>query len=255
MALEKIRALDLVTDPAIAAADLARSLSAEFDGAAAEDVVAASLTRLFPGEVALVSSFGADSAVLLKLVADVDRSAPVVFLDTGKLFGETLRYRDRLIEHLGLTDVRTVRPSPVRLAEADPHGALWMHNTDACCAVRKVEPLAFAMEGFSAWFTGRKRFQAETRARLPLFEAEGARIKINPLAGWTSADVEAFRVRHAMPAHPLVADGFLSIGCMPCTDRVAPGEDPRAGRWRGQAKTECGIHLGLVGRQADGSGI
>jgi phosphoadenosine phosphosulfate reductase len=233
----------------------ARALDAEFVGQPAEAVVQAAIERLFPGELALVSSFGSDSAVLLHMAARFDRSLPVVFLDTGKLFGETLRHRDRLVAHLGLTGIRTVHPREERLAAADPEGALWYSDTDKCCLIRKVEPLSFAMEEFGAWITGRKRHQAETRARLPLFEAEGERIKVNPLAGWSSRDVEAYRVAHGLPAHPLVADGYRSIGCMPCTSRVAEGEDDRAGRWRGKAKTECGIHLGLVGRETDGSGI
>ncbi|ODN69067.1 phosphoadenylyl-sulfate reductase [Methylobrevis pamukkalensis] len=248
-------ALKLDVDPDEAAEARARDLSARYANATAEQAIDAALNDIFPGEIALVSSFGAESAVLLKLVADIDRHVPVVFLDTGKLFGETLRYRDKLVDLFGLTDVRSIKPVPARLAEVDPDGGLWLRDNDTCCHIRKVEPLTFAMEGFSAWFTGRKRFQAETRSKLQLFEAEGTRIKVNPLAGWSSAEIKAFRAKHDLPAHPLVAEGFLSIGCMPCTDRVAEGEDERAGRWRGAAKTECGIHLGLVGRELDGSGI
>lgn len=236
-------------------ADVARRLTALHEGEDAEAVLRAAITRHFRGGLALVSSFGADSAVLLHMVAQIDRDLPVVFIDTGKLFGETLRYRDTLVAQLGLTNVRSVQPAPKRLQEDDPEGTLWFRDTDACCRVRKVEPLSIAMEEFGAWVTGRKRYQAETRAGLPTFEAEGAKFKVNPLAGWTSKDVEAYRVKHGLPAHPLVADGYKSIGCMPCTSRVAEGEDERAGRWRGQAKTECGIHLGLIGREANGSGI
>ncbi len=252
MALDAVR---YAVDPEEVPRTLARDLSTRFEGASAHEVIEAAVHEIFAGEIALVSSFGAESAVLLKLVADVDPTIPVVFLDTGKLFGETLRYRDRLVDLFGLTDVRSIRPEPKRLDGADPDGGLWLRDNDLCCRIRKVEPLAFAMEGFSAWFTGRKRFQAETRSKLALFEAEGARIKVNPLAGWSSAEIKEYRARHDLPAHPLVAEGFLSIGCMPCTDRVAEGEDERSGRWRGAAKTECGIHLGLVGRQIDGSGI
>ena len=206
------------------------------------------------GEVALVSSFGADSAVLLHMVATIDRHLPVVFIDTGKLFGETLRYRDALIERLGLTDVRSLSPLAADLARHDADGVLWYSDTEACCALRKVRPLALALDGFAAWITGRKHFQADTRAALPLFEADGARLKVNPLIGWTRVRLDQYRLDHDLPAHPLVADGYLSIGCMPCTDRVQPGEDERAGRWRGQSKTECGIHLGLTGRDNLGSG-
>jgi phosphoadenosine phosphosulfate reductase len=252
MALDALR---LAIDPEAGLAAEARALTVEFENAAPEDILRAALRTHFPGQIAMVSSFGADSAVLLHMISTIDPSTPVVFIDTGKLFGETLRYRDALVQRLGLTDVRSVKPQRARLDAVDPDGTLWFRDTDACCAVRKVEPLRFALDGFEAWVTGRKRYQAETRARLPVFEADNGRIKVNPLAGWTSADVEAYRQKHDLPPHPLVADGFRSIGCMPCTDRVADGEDDRAGRWRGRAKTECGIHLGLVGREAFGSGI
>jgi phosphoadenosine phosphosulfate reductase len=207
-------------------------------------VLQALIRHEFCGRLAVVSSFGAESAVLLALVAAIDRSVPIVFLDTGKLFGETLRYRDRLVALLGLSDVRTIEPRSEDLAAVDAEEMLWRSDPDRCCALRKVAPLAKALDGFAAWVSGRKRYQGSTRARLAMFEADGAgRIKINPLAGWSRADIEAFLVAGDLPQHPLVAEGYLSIGCMTCTDRVTPGEDPRAGRWRGRAKTECGIHL------------
>ncbi|WP_237152137.1 phosphoadenylyl-sulfate reductase [Oryzibacter oryziterrae] len=248
-------AMTLAVDPDQGVVAEARLLSSQYDGQEAPVVLRAAIEEHFSGEIALVSSFGADSAVLLHMVAGIDRNLPVVFIDTGKLFGETLRYRDSLVDLLQLTDVRSIQPQPALLQQHDPEGALWLRDTDACCAVRKVQPLSVAMEGFSSWITGRKRFQAETRTKLPLFEADGDKIKVNPLAGWNRARVEAYREEHGLPAHGLVADGYLSIGCMPCTDRVKPGEDERAGRWRGQAKTECGIHLGLLGHEAFGSGI
>ncbi len=218
----------------------------------ARDAIALTAHELFPGRAALVSSFGADSAVLLHLVAEVDRDIPVVFLDTGRLFAETIEYRNRLVDDLGLTDVRTVTPDADRLAESDPHRALWMTNPDLCCQIRKAEPLQRALTGFDAWFTGRKRFQNAQRATLKLFEADGARLKVNPLASWSILDLKAYAERHALPEHPLVAKGYPSIGCVPCTSRVAVGEDQRAGRWRGLDKSECGIH---VPAEADGSGI
>lgn len=224
----------------------AAALDAELAGLATPELIERAVRDLFPGRIALVSSFGADAAVLLDLVAAVDPSVPVLFVDTGKLFGETRRHRDRLVERLGLTDVRTLGPDPAEVAAADPHGTLWHGDPDACCALRKVAPLARAIAGFDAWFSGRKRFQAATRAALPTVEADGPRIKINPLAGWDAAALAAHAAARGLPAHPLVAEGYPSIGCMPCTDRVAPGEDARAGRWRGRDKTECGIHVGLA---------
>ncbi|MGO4127075.1 phosphoadenylyl-sulfate reductase [Inquilinus sp. YAF38] len=196
------------------------------------------------GQVALVSSFGTESAVLLALVAEVAPATPVVFLDTLRHFGETLRYRDRLVAQLGLEDVRSVRPDPAEIARRDPDLLLFQRDPDACCALRKVEPLERALSGFGGWITGRKRFQALTRADLPAVEwaPDEGRFKINPLAGWSPDRVAAEFEARDLPRHPLEADGFLSIGCMPCTERVAQGADPRSGRWSGQDKTECGIH-------------
>lgn len=221
------------------------ALYADLNGA---DLIEAAIKDEFPGRIAVVSSFGADSAVVLDLVATVDSATPVIFLDTRKHFGETLRYRDQLVAHLGLTDVRSVQPDPLAIADGDPDGILWRSDPDACCRLRKTLPLQRALEGFDAWITGRKRFQNAPRVDLPAFEAADGRIKINPLAGWSAEDVRHRVESNGLPPHPLTADGFLSIGCMPCTDRVADGEDSRAGRWRGNGKTECGIHyLGTDG--------
>jgi phosphoadenosine phosphosulfate reductase len=198
----------------------------------------------FRGRTALVSSFGAESAVLLDMVATVDPRTPVIFLDTGKLFEETHDYRQDLTALLGLEDVRVVRPEPADLARHDPEGALWRRDPDRCCHVRKTEVLERALAGFAAWITGRKRFQGGLRSALPTIEGEpsSGRIKLNPLAPWSAEDVERYRLLRNLPAHPLVADRFASIGCMPCTRRTAPGEPPRAGRWWGLDKAECGIH-------------
>ena len=218
------------------------TLAARLGGLPAAALVAA-LAEEFRGRIALVSSFGADSAVLLHLVAEADPAMPVLFLDTGKLFPETLAYRDRLVRRLGLRDLRVLRPDPVELAAADPFGGRWNADPDGCCALRKTAPLERALAGFDVWISGRKRHQAATRAALPVFEHdEAGRVKANPLAAWSAEALEAHRVAHDLPAHPLVAEGYPSIGCHPCTSRVLPGEDPRAGRWRGRGKTECGIH-------------
>lgn len=206
-------------------------------------VIEAALAEDFAGGLAAVSSFGADSAVLLHMIAEIDRNLPIIFLDTGKHFGETLDYRDALAADLGLSDIRIVTPDEAALERIDPEGDLHRTDTDACCAVRKVEPMARGVEPFGAWLTGRKRFQAATRAHLPVFEAVGPRLRINPLARWTTSDLAGYMRRHALRENPLVAYGYLSIGCFPCTQAVKPGEDARSGRWAGQAKTECGIHL------------
>jgi phosphoadenosine phosphosulfate reductase len=250
--MARLDALALAVDPENGARAETAALNARYGDLDARRLIALALDELFPDRIALVSSFGADSAVLLHLVAEIDRSLPVIFLDTGRLFAETLEYRTRLSALLGLTDVRTVAPDPARLAGNDPHRALWMTNPDLCCHIRKTEPLRRALAGFDAWFTGRKRFQNARRSDLPVFEADGHRIKVNPLASWTADDLRAYIDRHDLPEHPLVSRGYPSIGCVPCTTRVAPGEDERSGRWRGLDKTECGIHGDL---EIDGSGI
>lgn len=224
--------------------DRARGLLRRYGGLNAPELLGVVIRRVFPGRIALVSSFGSESAVLLDLVAQVDPATPVIFVNSGKLFGETLHYRDELVGRLGLTDVREARPDLAGVAAADPDGVLWRSDPDHCCALRKVEPLARAMTGFEAWITGRKRFQGGLRADLPAIEADAdGRVKINPLASWTHSHIDAHFAARGLPRHPLEADGFPSIGCMPCTDRTLPGEAPRAGRWRNCGKTECGIHL------------
>jgi len=229
----------------------ASRLEARFSAVRATSLLRLAIEDLFAGKIALVSSFGADSAVLLDMVAGIAPNTPVVFIDTGQLFPETLAYRDALVARFGLTDVRSIAPKAEVLAAEDPEGFLFTSDPDRCCEIRKVEPLTEALEGFDAWITGRKRFQSATRAALSLFEAEGDRVKINPLAGWNASDVIDYLRRHEIPPHPLVAKGFPSIGCLPCTSRVAPGEDPRAGRWRGRGKVECGIHAPTLDAGSD----
>lgn len=195
------------------------------------------------GHIALVSSFGAESVVLLHMAAVIDPMTPVLFVDTELLFTETLVYQQEVSERLGLRNVQIIRAKDI--AEKDPYGALRFSNTDACCDLRKTVPLQNALKGFDGWITGRKRFQAGTRAALEFFEVEDGtgRIKINPLAHWAPEDVRAYMDENRLPRHPLVAKGYPSIGCAPCTSPVAAGEDPRAGRWRDQNKEECGIHV------------
>ncbi|WP_343082410.1 phosphoadenylyl-sulfate reductase [Ostreiculturibacter nitratireducens] len=196
------------------------------------------------GRVALVSSFGAESVVLLHLVSVLAPATPVLFIDTEMLFPETLAYQRQIAESLPLTGIRVIRADPAARAVADPDGTLHKANPDACCALRKTEPLERALEPFDAWITGRKRFQGSTRATIDFFEAETtSRIKVNPLAHWGREDLEDYIVNNRLPRHPLVAKGYPSIGCAPCTTPVAAGEDPRSGRWRGSEKTECGIHF------------
>ena len=195
--------------------------------------------------LAVVSSFGTESAALLKLVSDVDPAIPVLLLDTGWLFPETLAHRDALIVNLGLTDVRSIAPDPVKLEQRDPYADLWSTNPDACCALRKVETLTDALGPFTAWMNGRKRYHGGQRTHIPVVERDGARLKFNPLARVSTADVAAIAKSAGLPPHPLAKFGFTSVGCMPCTRRTLAGEDMRAGRWSGTGKTECGIHTTL----------
>lgn len=237
-----IRRIDTIdVRPAFTQAD-ADALIARYEGALAPEMLRDLLAGELAGQVSLVSSFGTESAVLLHMVAGADPATPVIFVDTLKMFPETLAYRDALLARLGLTNLRVLQPDAEVLAKRDETGLRWSYDPDGCCAIRKVEPLARGLEGVDAWISGRKAFQSKTRARLPRFEVEDGRLKINPLADWDKAAIDAYFDAHDLPRHPLEAEGYLSIGCMPCTSIVKPGEDPRAGRWRGWDKVECGIH-------------
>ena len=240
MASRAIDRIDLA--PSFTQAD-ADALNARFEGVDAATMLRTLLAEATLGRVAVVSSFGTESAVLLHLVAQADPATPVIFVDTLKMFRETLAYREQLIDHLGLTNNSVVTPDPAVLAAKDESGLRWSYDPDGCCAIRKVEPLARAKAGLDSWISGRKAFQSVTRENLPRFEVEDGRLKINPLGDWGKDQLEAYFEEHELPRHPLEAQGFLSVGCQPCTSPVLPGEDPRAGRWRGWDKTECGIHL------------
>ena len=231
--------------PPLSADTRAAALNERHGDSDAAALLDAALATSEIGRLAVVSSFGAESAVLLHLVAQRDRGLPVLFIDTEMLFPETLAYQSELAAELGLADIRLIRASETAIAEADPEGLLHKTDPDACCALRKTAPLETALAGFDGWITGRKRYQGGTRQSLTPFEAEPGteRIKVNPLAAWSSTQVRAYMDRHDLPRHPLVARGYGSIGCMPCTTPVRPGEDARAGRWRGRDKTECGIHF------------
>ncbi|KLE33848.1 phosphoadenylyl-sulfate reductase [Aurantiacibacter luteus] len=239
---EAARRIDRIdTAPAFMQAD-ADALNARFAGVDTLDMLRQLFAEDILGRVAVVSSFGTESAVLLDLVARADASVPVVFVDTLKMFPETLAYRETLIEQLGIENASVVQPDAARLAERDESGLRWSYDPDGCCEIRKVEPLARAKAGLDSWISGRKAFQSSTRQNIPRFEVEDGRLKLNPLGDWVKADLEAYFAERDLPRHPLEAQGYLSVGCAPCTSPVAPGEDPRAGRWRGWDKTECGIH-------------
>lgn len=225
-------------------ADRVDHLNRRYQHHAASKVLKQAMTDPQVGRIAMVSSFGAESVVLLHMVAVVDPTTPVLFIDTQMLFQETLEYQQEVAQKLGLTDVRVIQAAAEDVAKEDPYGALHLSNTDACCDLRKTRPLEQALSGFDAWITGRKRFQAGSRAALEFFESEeDKRIKVNPLAHWDKGDVQDYLINNRLPKHPLIAQGYPSIGCKPCTSKVKPGEDERAGRWRGTQKEECGIHM------------
>lgn len=243
--MNEVRAIDrLDTGPRFTEQDAIR-LNRMFRGTETEDWLQAVIEGSLVDELAVVSSFGAESAVLLHLVSQIDRSVPVLFLETGKHFPETLAYRDELADRLGLNIVN-LYPDLSDLQARDETGLRWSYDPDGCCELRKVRPLEKALARFNASLTGRKAFQSSTRANLPRFEIDTSdaqgRLKINPLIDWSAEDIATYFAEHELPRHPLVERGFPSIGCSPCTRAVGEGEDPRAGRWAGWDKVECGIH-------------
>lgn len=220
----------------------ARELASDYRDAPANVILERALHDLFKDDIAVVSSFGAESAVLLHMVAQINPDTPVVFLDTQKHFAQTLSYRRKLATQLGLTAVHDIKPDAEAVKAVDPRGDLWRSDADRCCDLRKVRPLRTALDGYSAWISGRKGFQSAGRMALPAFEWNGQHFKVNPLVQWSQEDVKTYAEQHDLPPHPLVEQGFPSIGCWPCTQPVAEGEDARSGRWSGSDKVECGIH-------------
>lgn len=233
----------LETNARLELKDRAHGLTARYGGQTAQEVLRSAIRTDFPGRIGLVSSFGTEAAVLLHMVSKIDPYVPVIFLETGKHFPQTLDYRDRLIDRLGLCNIQTVTPRPASVQADDPDGTLHASKPDLCCHVRKTLPMLAALRSLSCWITGRKRGQAATRADMALFETQDRWIKINPLIDWSADDVAEYFAEHDLPDHPLKSQGYLSVGCAPCTRAVKPGEDARAGRWADSEKTECGIHF------------
>lgn len=223
--------------------DRAQRLSDRFVDRRAEEILAENIGHEFNGKIGLVSSFGAEAAVLLHMVANIKRDIPIVFLDTFKHFPETLAYRDELVQRLDLRNLIVATAQPASIRADDPTGELHQSNPDLCCHVRKTLPLQHALHSMQCWITGRKRFQTSDRAALDLFEVQNPWIKLNPLIEWTTSEIDAYFAAHDLPAHPLKAQGYLSIGCQPCTRVVSSGENVRDGRWANSDKTECGIHI------------
>lgn len=230
---------------------------ARYYGLEAEALVT-SLHDDFGDKLALVSSFGAESVVLVHMAACVDQAIPVIFLDTGKHFWQTGYYRSKIIDLLGLKDVRIIKPHSGDVTRLDPQGSLSGTDPDACCDIRKVRPLERALAGFEAVLSGRKRYHGEGRGQLASVSLDSwGRVKGEPLAGYDAVAIADYLKEHDLPPHPLVEQGYFSIGCADCTQRGGSADNPRAGRWAGQDKTECGIHLStdgqLVRTQRDGA--
>ena len=244
--MNELRTIDRIdTAPRFAQADVDR-LNERFAAADTRTMLRGVIGSDLIGRAATVSSFGAESIVLLHLLAQADPGLPVLFLETGKHFPETLAYRDEVAQALGLTNLINLTPDANTLAAKDENGLRWSYDPDGCCDIRKVQPLAQALADFDASFTGRKAFQNSARAALPRFELDtsdaAGRLKINPLIDWSQDDIDGYFETHDLPRHPLIERGFPSIGCSPCTRQVGEGEDARAGRWSGWDKVECGIH-------------
>ncbi len=207
----------------------------------------ATAIRNHPGKVALLSSFGAESSVLLHMVSEIAPGLPVLFLDTEKLFPETLAYRDQLVRELGLTNLQNIHPDPEDIARVDPDGILNTFDKDLCCHFRKTVPMQKAFAAFDIIISGRKRFHGAARSDLQYVSAQDGRIKLEPLAGFSALDLSNYMIGHHLPSHPLKLQGYRSIGCVPCTSQGGTDDDPRAGRWAGSDKTECGIHFSVNG--------
>ena len=232
----------------LAVARRARDLGAQYGELTGTALLKPMIESEFAGRIAVVSSFGAEAAALLEMVASIDPATPIIFLETGKHFPETLAYRDVLIERFGLKDVRSIEPEASDLRDGDRDGELWQSDPDRCCHLRKVLPLASALKDFDAWITGRKRYQSDSRQQLPAIEIDGAKFKINPLASWTYGDTLDWMKANNLPGHPLVDLGYPSIGCAPCTEQAVDPNNLRSGRWVGQDKTECGMHRAVWAR-------
>jgi phosphoadenosine phosphosulfate reductase len=219
-------------------------LNQEFETQSAEEIVRWAV-KTFPTDMAMATSFGAESTVLLHLVTQIAPNIPVLFTNTGFHFKETLEHRDKLVARLKL-NLRELKPEIPNEEFLAKNGKLYERDPDSCCAVNKIAPFEKALKDYKAWITGIRRNQADTRQQRQFVEQDrGTLIKVSPLLTWTSKMFWDYAKKHDLPYHPLWEKGYLSIGCSPesCTRPVQLGEDPRAGRWAGKNKIECGIHM------------
>ena len=210
----------------------------------------------FGPDLALATSFGPQTVVLMHMAVAIDPRTTIFYLDTDLLFPETYALRDELAQRLSVTFTRVPASLPLQGQEAIYGARLWTREPERCCYLRKILPLQRFLSGRRAWISGVRRSQTDDRAgaRIVEWDSQNALVKLNPLAGWTDTQVWDYVRKHELPSNRLHREGYPSIGCQPCTRPVAPGEDPRSGRWAGTRKTECGIHLDPVGsRRSRGS--
>lgn len=196
----------------------------------------------FEKKIAYVCSFGAESAVLLHMISNIERNLPVVFINTLKLFNETIDYKDRLVREFSLKNITELTPSKEDIELYDSEGKLWSNNPDKCCNFRKVKILDNYLNNFQAWFSGRKGYQSDERSKNNIVELQDKKFIISPLISWKKKDVDDYYIKYNLPRHPLSDQGFLSIGCKNCTSKTVNLSDIRSGRWNGLQKTECGIY-------------
>ncbi len=232
-------------------ADELATLNTDFEGADPLKVIHWAADHFLP-KLAATSSFQTQSVALLHLISRARPEIPIIFLDTGYHFPETLAYRDQLVASFGLT-LRIAHPAMTPAQIVKQHGdALYRSDPDLCCYINKVEPMQRALASLDAWITGIRRDQTANRAAaLPIEQLPDGRIKINPLVAWTREDLWTYINRHNLPSHPLFSQGYLSVGCAPCTAPVSAGGDERSGRWRSQVKTECGLHTDALNHRRD----
>ena len=236
-------------------------LNQEFETKRPEEIIVWALKEL-SGRIALSSSFGPESGVLLHMVSRIDPSIPVLFLETGYHFPETLEYKEALIRFLGLKNVIDLKADPKPKAEVVKRyeGVPYEKDPDLCCQINKVEPLDEALRNYDAWMSGIRRQQTDFRKSIRIaeeykrktgYESPQPLYKISPLANLTSREMWWYLKEHGIPKHPLYDKGYLSVGCWPCTRPVQAGDDERSGRWAGKAKTECGIHTFMEVKQGE----
>lgn len=228
--------------------DVARSsleeLARQWEGQSAQTTLSEAV-RAFGDNLVLACSFGPEDIVLIDLLSQVAPNAQVFFIDTGYHFPETLALKERVLARYPQLRLETVTPlSTVEDQDAEHGERLYERSPDSCCAIRKVEPLNRVLKGYKAWITGMRREQAPTRSDIGLVQWDSRRgmVKFNPLATWTNSEVWKYIMDHKLDYNPLHDQGYPSIGCAPCTAAVAPGQDPRSGRWSGKGKIECGLH-------------